>query len=78
MKTDINLNQNVVAECLKGTYDFGGTTIHNVCAGTTTYLPWGSLDWFGMIALCSFGSVIGLSLGLMLLGVALRIAFDRF
>lgn len=53
--TDITLNQNV-AQCLRSQSDFGGTTIHNLCSGATTYVPWGSADWAlaaGLIALCA-------------------------
>lgn len=59
----INLNQNAV-ECLQKIFSIGHTTVMNICNGSSTIVPWGSLDW---LAFCGIG-------GLVLLFVLLLIA----
>jgi hypothetical protein len=61
----ITLNQNL-AMCIVRQTDFGGTTIHNICTGATTVVPWGSFDW--TMALF-FGAAASVLL-LLLLGMA--------
>jgi hypothetical protein len=47
----INAN---LAECLKSVGNIGYTSVHNVCSGTVTVVPWGHVDWLGMGILCVF------------------------
>lgn len=42
---DINLQQ----QCIKEASNFGNTVYMNVCNGSSSIVPWGSLDWFGWI-----------------------------
>jgi len=41
MAYDINM-----AQCLRDVGRIGYTEVHNVCAGTTTTVPWGVGAWF--------------------------------
>lgn len=50
----INLNQNAV-ECLQKINSIGHTTIMNICNGSNSVVPWGSLDW---LAFCGIGGVV--------------------
>lgn len=50
MASDVNLNH---ANCIQTVSDFGMTTVHNICTGAVSEVPWGSADWvaaFGIIA----------------------------
>lgn len=57
MNSTVTVNQNV-AECLKSTFDFGSITVHNICAGTTSVVPWGALDYIGVSMLIGLGGLI--------------------
>lgn len=48
--TDINL---ATKQCLKDISYFGETVYQNICDGTSTTVPWGSIDYvmFGIVIL---------------------------
>lgn len=60
------MDQNI-SFCLKSASHFGSNTYHNVCNGTTTVVPWGSVDWVMNIgAMAIFASllvVVAVSMG---------------
>lgn len=68
---EMDINQNL-AKCIEHTNDFGQTVVHNICNGTTQVVPWGSMDWVGVIGISAFGVVIVAMLG----GMAYRIITD--
>lgn len=62
--SEISLNH---ADCLREVRDFGVTTVHNICTGTATDVPWGNVEW-----MLGIGSVIGaIAIIAMLAGMAL-------
>lgn len=62
----ITLNHNA-AECIKSVSNFGFTTYHNICNGTSVNVPWGMVDMV-------LGSMLCASL-LLLLFLMLRAAW---
>ncbi len=63
--TDINLNLDAktLEACIKETYNFGANIYTNICDGSVTNVPWGSLDWF----------MLALLFGLLIIGAVLII-----
>jgi hypothetical protein len=57
-QTDLNLNH---ADCLRSVSDFGKTTVHNICSGSISEVPWGSADWTAAVVLTVLGAMIILS-----------------
>lgn len=57
MTQDVNLNLNH-ADCLRSVSDFGKTTVHNICTGTTSEVPWGSLDWTVIVTVLFAGAAV--------------------
>lgn len=51
-QTDVNLNH---ADCLRSVSDFGKTTVHNICNGSISEVPWGSADWALTIGIIGLG-----------------------
>jgi hypothetical protein len=45
--SDTNIN---FAKCLQETTDWGVSHIHNVCNGSVTDVPWGSMNYLGAVA----------------------------
>ncbi|CAH1678080.1 hypothetical protein CHELA41_24485 [Hyphomicrobiales bacterium] len=45
-KMDANLN---VAQCMKEISNIGHTVVRNVCTGAEAVVPWGTLDWIGIL-----------------------------
>lgn len=45
----INANLNT---CIKEVSNLGYETYYNICSGTKVMVPWGSADWFAIIAGC--------------------------
>ena len=39
----------IVPECLRQVYDIGETTVMNICNGSSSVVPWGTIDWAGYI-----------------------------
>ena len=70
--TDANLN---VAVCLKEASYVGYDRIHNLCSGTITDVPWGTLQWVGLFGGILFG-VFMTVLALMLLIMITRAVLD--
>ena len=68
---NVNLNQ---ADCLRSVADFGQTTVHNICNGKLSVIPWGSVDWAVAFGLMAFFVVIVCLFG----GIALSIIRNRF
>ena len=60
--SDHNVN---LAECLKTVSDFGVNHIHNVCSGSITDVPWGSVDWLGFFGIAGFIIAVILMFGAM-------------
>lgn len=54
-QTRIALDQTA---CLASQSDIGQTTIHNICTGAASVVPWGSADWVGFCALVWIGFFI--------------------
>lgn len=71
MEQTINANLNT---CLQQAKSIGGTTYHNVCSGKSHWVPWGSLDWLGVLALTVF---IVLVFAIVVLGVAAASAAEK-
>lgn len=61
-QTDLNLNH---ANCLQSATDFGKTTVHNICNGAISEVPWGSADWAVALGLVGFGIFIVILFGSM-------------
>ena len=57
----INLNQNA-SQCIQTVNNFGSTAYHNICTGTVSNVPWGTLDW----AACIFVLVVFITVAAML------------
>ena len=70
MASDVNLNH---ANCLRSVSDFGKTTVHNICNGATSEVPWGSADWTLAIFLIAFGGAVAL----LFAGIGISIIRDR-
>ena len=43
--SNLNLNSQNIADCLKTVNNIGNTMYQNVCNGSQTTVPWGSADW---------------------------------
>jgi len=54
---EVNVNS---AECLKTATNIGYDTVHNICSGAATNVPWGAGDWVGAIFLGSFMGALAL------------------
>lgn len=52
---DLQQSQQTLEQCLKATYNLTGTIYTNICDSTTYFIPNGSLDFLGIIAV--FGLV---------------------
>lgn len=65
-QTRIALDQTA---CLASQSDIGQTTIHNICTGAASAVPWGSADWVGFFALIGLGAVFVV----ILMGLAVMI-----
>ncbi|RVO55127.1 hypothetical protein CN090_04205 [Sinorhizobium meliloti] len=68
---DVTVNS---ADCIKTMTSWGYDTVHNVCAGTATQVPWGTLDYFGNVSLIS----LMILLCLLLLGFVSFLAKETF
>lgn len=49
---DHNVN---LAQCLVNATHWGFTRVHNVCSGVVHDVPWGAMDYLGVLALIAFG-----------------------
>lgn len=55
---DANLNN---TECVQKISNFGETTVMNICSGSVSHVPWGSMDWSVFIGIgVLMAAVIGL------------------
>lgn len=50
----IGRQMNVNLECVKSINQIGQTIYQNICDGSVTAVPWGNLDYLGMIAISLF------------------------
>ena len=55
MNQTVNAN---LAHCIQSASSIGGTTYYDICANTTRWVPWGSADWLGAVALGGLGLVV--------------------
>jgi len=55
---DIEVNN---VNCIKLAEDFGGWTVHNICTGAESFVPWGQLNWvaFMLVAFIFAGTFYG-------------------
>lgn len=67
---EVTLNQNI-AHCIRSTNDLGRTTVRNICSGTESIVPWGSLDWI------VFVGVSAVVLGCFLMFASMAISMWR-
>ena len=56
------LDIGIAQEMLKQISHIGGNTYVNLLDGTSTYVPWGTLDWFGNIL--AFALIVAIFVGL--------------
>lgn len=70
---EITVNQNAT-ECVRTVSNIGGSIVKNICSGTETAVPWGTLDW---VLFYGVGG-IGLVVLLVFLGMGLAILSDAF
>jgi hypothetical protein len=70
---EITVNQNAT-ECVRTVSNIGGSIVKNICSGTETPVPWGTLDWALFYGLGGIGLVVVL----MFLGMGLSILSDVF
>ena len=55
---DVALNQTA---CIHAITNWGATTYQNICSGTLTVVPWGTMDYLfgiGVIGLAAFIAVV--------------------
>ncbi len=70
----LDISSKTLAQCLKGTYQLGGTLYQNICDGTQYFVASGFWDYaLGLVLLG-----IGVSILVALAGMALSIFFDRY
>jgi hypothetical protein len=72
-QTDVNLNH---ADCLRSVTDFGKTTVHNICNGSISEVPWGSVDWAIAVVLGAFGAIIILAFVALAISTLREAIFD--
>lgn len=48
---NLDVNSKTLEACLKTVRNFGGIIYKNICNGSSTYVPWGSIDWMALIVL---------------------------
>ena len=65
-EANVNFNH---ADCLRTVADFGKNTVHNICNGNLTEVPWGSADWALAVFLLALGASFTVLLGAMVLSV---------
>lgn len=62
---NLNVDAKTLEQCLKATSNYGETLYRNICTGTVTSVPWGTVDWALAIVLTSLGVAL---LGVLLVG----------
>ena len=72
--TDQTVNLNA-SECLREIHNIGSTTIHNVCSGASSAVPWGAGDW--AIA-CLLGGLFVAMLGMLVVMLVALIKSEVF
>lgn len=55
-----------IVECVTRTNSFGVQTVHNVCTGQVTEIPWGAVDWIVVCGLMALGVAFLLQMCLMI------------
>ena len=60
------------ADCLVRTYDFGETSVNNICTGVARIVPWGSMDYLAALGMIGFAIALLASI----VGAAIAIARD--
>lgn len=65
-KIDLTVDQQTLDMCVKSITNFGSTTYQNICTGQTVTVPFGALDWIGVILVCGGGFVLIVFLGVVL------------
>ena len=69
---NVNIDAKTLEECTKSTLHLGSVTYQNICDGSVHAVPWGTVDWIGVIILIT----IGISITALLLVGVIRIALD--
>lgn len=56
---NIDLQSQSLGECLKEVNNFGHTKLINICDGSFSVVPCGSVDWFliGLLIFCFLGLI---------------------
>lgn len=57
MAPDQTLTVNAT-HCLKAIANFGSTTYQNVCNGTSVDVPWGTMDYAGVLFVGGLGAIV--------------------
>lgn len=65
-ESTINLND---AKCIQSMTNWGESVIYNICSGTNTHLPWGTMDYIGTLFLIAIGVAFLGMIGAMILAV---------
>lgn len=74
MEQTLNLNQNST-QCIKTISRFGEAVYQNICSGHAITVPWGSLDWVGMVILLIVGS--GMAIAMLVGFICLTLGLVR-
>jgi len=48
---NLNLESKTLEACIKQTYDIGANVYTNICNGQVSEVPWGSMDWVGIVGM---------------------------
>jgi hypothetical protein len=73
-RTDIAFNH---SDCLRSQSNIGETVVHNICTGAQYTVPWGAIDWIGMLILLGVGLAF-LAFLVALFCMAVRAWLDNF
>lgn len=68
----VNLNQ---AQCLRTISHWGYDKVYNICNGSDTVLPWGLMDYLGLVGI-GIAILVGLAFVAFLAGFALMVIRD--
>jgi hypothetical protein len=49
MELDLS-NVQITKDCIKQISNIGSTTYQNICNGTNSVVPWGTLDWIVFVS----------------------------
>lgn len=68
---NLNIDSKTLEMCLKTIDNIGSTTYQNICNGTESIVPWGTMDWLSFL----FVALVALIVGLVIIIIAIA---DRY